>query len=468
MARERQRAGARPPIRLIRSAVDAIKRLTWDADKRDEYKTLHRAETLLGEAMDAAAVGRGEDTSRGVQFSVQEDAQGRYVFVDVDQARFDGLTTNEEFRREATAVITERFQGQTIGRADNASIVNTKAKGEYVRGPSSSTVYQNLDSKMRLSAELDNVMEIARFLRHDKDHKSHGAFAARGFDYYTAPFEVAGRRFIGEFVVANRADGTRVFYGMPHMQIAANSTNSADSGSARASAIGFTGSTPALLGDGPAVVGTPEQDQVSSTVGLPTPATDTSISQRGGDVQYSIPGETSSQRRKLDALRKKFGTMEPGRNLETGAVLLPKRTDDESAVSQTVRTIMETGRLAESLSPEFLDGVIAGKYSHKVQGDAQARKFAENALGQGLLEARGKWDYAMASNRINKNMIVLGQELLKEYARIGDKQGAADIVGDLTFTLTETGQRLQAMTLLKNSGAVGSSMYYSKLVKQIN
>jgi ribosomal protein S17E len=38
----------------------------------------------------------------------------------------------------------------------------------------------------------------------------------------------------------------------------------------------------------------------------------------------------------------------------------------------------------------------------------------------------------------------------------------------LTFTLTETGQRLQAMTLLKNSGAVGSSMYYSKLVKQIN
>ncbi|MDR1598378.1 MAG: hypothetical protein LBS11_00635, partial [Oscillospiraceae bacterium] len=449
-------------LSLIRSAVDAIKRLTWDADKRDEYKTLHRAETLLGEAMDAAAVGRG-GTDGEVQYFINPEFQrdfDAWDHRDGDVVFYVG-TTSEALRGIGVEDKSIRWHASKIIRTQ---LDHPAMTDDVIRQ------VPNILENPVVVMESKKTTRRVTMLGEINDAAGVPVLAVLDLVPTAATYpglEVESLRLVSTY---GKDANLQSFLSQSRMMYIDPDTQRTKGWLAR------NGLTLNVPPERYGVLGR-VQDKVTGDNRVPrlqlpseaaAPVNNSSISQRGGDVQYSIPGETSSQRRKLDALRKKFGTMEPGRNLETGAVLLPKRTDNESAVSRTVRTIMETGRLAESLSPEFLDGVIAGKYSHKVQGDAQARKFAENALGQGLLEARGKWDYAMASGKINKNMIVLGQELLKEYARIGDKQGAADIVGDLTFTLTETGQRLQAMTLLKNSGAVGSSMYYSKLVKQIN
>jgi hypothetical protein len=300
-------------MNMLRSAVEAIRRLAASPDQLREYRVMRKAEALLGEAMDAAAAGRGE-AGGDVQLSVQQDAQGPYVLVDVDQARFDGLVTKSELTSEAAKVIRERFQGQTIGRENNASRVNARSRGEYTHGPISPEIRKNLDAKMRLSTELDHVMEIARFLRHEDDSKGHGSLAVNGFDYYTAPFEVAGRRFIGNFILANHEDGSRVFYGMPHMQIAANDNGAIGgiaSGSARASAEDSQGAlppSPPLAQRSPAHQ---VDQQASADGGLPVPATDDSIARAAGDVQYFIPGWFYSRyrnglgqaRRSLPAMR---------------------------------------------------------------------------------------------------------------------------------------------------------------------
>jgi hypothetical protein len=185
-------------------------------------------------------------------------------------------------------------------------------------------------------------------------------------------------------------------------------------------------------------------------------------------VQYFIPGSTPGQRKILDDLRREFGEMPPGISTAGGAVLLPKRTDAESVLSQTVRTILENGQVAKALNPEFLDAAINGRFSHEVSGDAAAKGYAESLIKDGLASAREAWDSAVLRDSVGKPQIVLAESLIQEYARAGDKMGALDVAADLIRYNTEAGQRLQAMRMIRQTGPVGSVMYYKKLVKQLN
>jgi hypothetical protein len=126
-------------MNMLRSAVETIRRLAASPDQLREYRVMRKAEALLGEAMDAAAAGRGE-TGGGVQLSVQQTDNGiPYTRLDTDQDLFIGKSASE-VKDIAGQIIKSRFQGRVIGDAPQNAFVNRNTIDE-LRHPAN---YRNL------------------------------------------------------------------------------------------------------------------------------------------------------------------------------------------------------------------------------------------------------------------------------------------------------------------------------------
>ena len=66
-----------------------------------------------------------------MRFSIKAAPDGtRYVDVDVDQGRFEGMSI-PEMRVEAKKVIMARFGGKVIGEGDKRAFVNRRSADEY-------------------------------------------------------------------------------------------------------------------------------------------------------------------------------------------------------------------------------------------------------------------------------------------------------------------------------------------------
>ncbi len=147
--------------------------------------------------------------SGGVRYSIKEAENGtKYVSVDVDQARFDGLTPTQ-MQAEAKKVIMEKFAGKVIGESNRAYVNGTTA-GEYSHPANRNLNDTVKEAKMRSSAELDNLLEVSQFLRHEDDDGRHPQ-AVGGWDKYQTTFEVGGRKYTGEISIENTTRG-RLFY----------------------------------------------------------------------------------------------------------------------------------------------------------------------------------------------------------------------------------------------------------------
>ena len=462
----------------LKNMLASLKRLTWDAEKRDEYRMLRKAETLLGHAI--AAVNANGQTANGSarQFSIASDSQGRYVHVDVDQARFDGLMDDADRLREAKAVINERFKRKTIGNSDNASKVTGRSVGEFIRGPMSASSLGYIEPKMRLSTELDNVMEIAEYLGPEPTKHKKRYFNDKGMDRYSARFEIGGTAYLGEFLVATNEDGMRVFYGMPYLEPVAKEYNGA-------AHIGLLGDAPILRASGPEASGTPTQQQASTVEGLPVASNGISIAQSdikmqapsennfsgdstGQDVQYSIPGATENQNAILKALRDDYGTIEPGAS-PARRIELPKQTSSESAVSYFARTTLEYGKLNNSLDKSFAEAIVKGEFSHIIQTDKRAMSRADAVMAEGLPSAEQSWSEAYSGGKlVTKDQFAVAARLLQEHLKGGDADRAVRLSAEMAQALTNAGQLVQAASLLKQAGPGARAVLYRNLVRSLN
>lgn len=156
----------------------------------------------------------------GVRYSIRTTEDGtKYVLVDTDQSRFDGLSPNDMIR-EARNVILEKFRGRVIGESENKAYVNSRGAGEYTH-PAKRVMGETLAAKMRASTELDNLLKASTFLRHDS--KSHHKEATGGFDIYKTIFYVAGTVYTGDVQIMNTEKG-RLFYDVTHIKESTDKT----------------------------------------------------------------------------------------------------------------------------------------------------------------------------------------------------------------------------------------------------
>ena len=144
------------------------------------------------------------------EYSIRELPNGeRVTVVDTRQDVFDHAKPSE-YPRIARKEILEHFQGQTLplGENDLARVTRNTA-GEYTH-PATRLERQEYNSKMKASAELNNLLETAEYVGSANDNKNHSE-ALLGFDYYKTKFVVDGKTFEGIINIATSENG-RVLY----------------------------------------------------------------------------------------------------------------------------------------------------------------------------------------------------------------------------------------------------------------
>ena len=130
----------------------------------------------------------------------------RYVDVESDQARFDGLS-EREMSREARAVIQEKFKGKVIG-LENRAYVNGRTAAEYSY-PAKKLTGQAHEAKMRASTELDNLLDAGTNFRTEPDGRDgHNHPEAVGdFRYFDTVFKVGNEYYSGVINIEPVAKG---------------------------------------------------------------------------------------------------------------------------------------------------------------------------------------------------------------------------------------------------------------------
>lgn len=219
----RYRVNAKNAVNLLEKALRdgaAAQEKAERQEAREQKREQKQASRAQAKENTATKGGEGE-----ARFSIKTDNDGRkYVVVDRQQGRFIGLN-KAEAAKLAKEIILEEFSGQTLPLGEYAATTIyrqsdslRRARGDRYDG-ASKYVYDGepyTDSvflaKMRAATNLDEMLEAAEYVDHERDGKNH-TFARDGFDYYKVTFVVDNRVFEGVFNIG-LSDMGATFYGM--------------------------------------------------------------------------------------------------------------------------------------------------------------------------------------------------------------------------------------------------------------
>ncbi len=143
------------------------------------------------------------------KYSVQIDKNNnKYVEIDTDQDIFEGKTKKEQIKI-AHDYILDKFREKGLTK-DNTNIkVTGKTAGEYTH-PKKSLNNEIYSSKLKASTELDNLLEISKYIKSENDDGRH-IFAKNGWDYYETIFKVGNKKYSGILNIANGDNGKLLY-----------------------------------------------------------------------------------------------------------------------------------------------------------------------------------------------------------------------------------------------------------------
>ena len=159
-------------------------------------------------------------------YSLRDDT----VVIDTDQNIFEGVD-RKDYGKVARDYMRKQFRGKII----NDTAITRLSEDEYtsskytqwVKGKNNG-VY---DTKMRASTELDNMLKVAKFLRHEDAVHPH-KYNGKGYDRYSVRFELNGEPFTGELLVAIDNNDRRVLYDVVSIKRTDNPVSEASIGKA--------------------------------------------------------------------------------------------------------------------------------------------------------------------------------------------------------------------------------------------
>ncbi len=212
----RKLAGRSAEVRQVRAAAERdVERVTRLAES---FRRLRQGAGQIYEARTQA----GEEVQEGGErYSVQQLEDGtKYVEVDTDQGIFDGVA-REDIPKTIERYMTDRFRGTIIGEGDTRAWVDRRAAKEYAR-PERRGIDDDLyEAKARAGTELDNLMKVARFDRHEQRDQADTEHPENtgGWDYYNVYFSVPGTEYLyeGRMIIEYVKKGRR-FHDMTHVK----------------------------------------------------------------------------------------------------------------------------------------------------------------------------------------------------------------------------------------------------------
>ncbi len=180
------------PRSLFAGKPYALSALEADTNRMQEtYDTLH----AYMEAMGENEAWREEGGENRTRYSIQELEDGtRYVEIDTKQKFFD-IIDPKDYAKNVKKIIVKLFADDTYDIGGKTSVTHASAK-EYAY-PKARTKKNIKNAKMRASVELDKLLEVSRFEKHENDNSTHSE-AVGGWDYYITLFKVGKRWYQGK------------------------------------------------------------------------------------------------------------------------------------------------------------------------------------------------------------------------------------------------------------------------------
>lgn len=215
---EEESAGAQALMKLFdsfsRSPSQLTQAMNTVMDVLEEYGEPNQV-SMFGERMapelaDVVSQAQSRMESGRVQYSLRTfDDDTRFVDVQADQEKFDGLN-EKEMLQLAKKIIKEKFRGKIVG-IDNPVPVGKIGANEYVY-PSKPIKGQIFRAKMKAAPELDNLIDAGVYEGSEQDGThGHTHKGVEKFDYYTTIFKVGENYFEGRVNVSVMENGKRYF-----------------------------------------------------------------------------------------------------------------------------------------------------------------------------------------------------------------------------------------------------------------
>ncbi len=209
--------------------------------------------------------------------------------------------------------------------------------------------------------------------------------------------------------------------------------------------------------------------------------------------KYSIPNENSGDNSELDNIAElvrkydngeiskeeyygkmrenwrkageKYGTIPEGENAESNYAV-PKADESGKPTRRYVRTILETGKLTDSMKDQIGAEILQGGFSYTPVSDESATGYAKKAIKKG--NADTKWQTAIEGGKISKKTVALGEQLLADAIKSKDNARVLELSAELSDVLTRAGQVVQSARLLKQMTGVGRLVALQRTVKTLN
>ena len=183
--------------------------------------------------------------------------------------------------------------------------------------------------------------------------------------------------------------------------------------------------------------------------------------------RYSV-GAAPSGFDEYSHMLNEFGAIEPGEN-PARMVDVPQSTNGEDRVRRFARTAMEAGITPDEAIGAFEEEVAKGTFSYNPRKDKASVEAATQTLeDKGYWGAMEQWNDVVEGRRTaSKDDIVLAQFLYAEAARTKDIQTMRRLAAEIAAEGTVSGQKVQALRLLKKAMPEGKLYYIHKITNKI-
>jgi hypothetical protein len=150
----------------------------------------------------------------------------------------------------------------------------------------------------------------------------------------------------------------------------------------------------------------------------------------------------------------------------------PVKGDGAVRERSFAKTVATSGSVRKAFVNQIERDIESGKFNYEAVTDKRSKEYAEGQIGEKPDVAFEQFKALFDSGKfISKDDAALAVELIKTYQKKGENyspQKAAELVA-MTATLgTEYGQFIQALHLIKRTGAEGRLYYWEKAIERLN
>ena len=302
--------------------------------------------------------------------------------------------------------------------------------------------------KIRSTANLDEIVKASRgYVGEEPSHERNDDVVefARG----NVLIKVGGKPYRAEVLIGTLEDGSMRFHDIVNIEdgvITERGTQKPQNSGPETS----DPRTPAAIGE-----------NANATLTNNIAYADQGVNMQG---QKSVGG--LSWQEMLD----KYGSKLAGKDPRAHDEAVPERASNDLRISDFLRSFVESDKATESMIEDVKAKVEAGDIAvYTPETNSKTIREARSEIARkSQTDAIHDFQRDVSEGRINNKTVAIGMQLLTEASARGDADTTLSLLSDLCICATETGRAVQAFSMLKQLGGVGSAYYMQKVENRLN